>query len=322
MVRDDHLTDASSRPLVAFLGLAGLVLGVGGIASWSLAGGIQADHVLRTCMELLVAGTHSFRSFVLAHPTATAVLFLVAGSLTFALVRAVASVWSSRRLSRRYLPIGPGSKNALFPLLQEEPELAGTLRIGESPTPEAFTAGYLRPWVGLSEGLLARLDQEELRAVLLHELAHLRRRDPLRLLLVRFLRDFLWFLPVAQSLSSTFTDATEEAADDWAAHRRANPLSLASAIVKAAQGSLGPGPAGMAALHGALSIEDRVERLLNGGATTGTRISWTRLVSTGMILMLLILGAIGPTLASPAQGPAEARSPRTTSLMCELPVED
>ena len=51
----------------------------------------------------------------------------------------------------------------------------------------AVTHGLVRPRVAVSTGLIEALDASELTAVLVHERHHLRRRDPLRLLIERLL---------------------------------------------------------------------------------------------------------------------------------------
>lgn len=49
--------------------------------------------------------------------------------------------------------------------------------------PLVFTAGFVKPAIFISPALLAQLDIEELRSILLHELAHIKRLDNLRALL-------------------------------------------------------------------------------------------------------------------------------------------
>jgi hypothetical protein len=62
----------------------------------------------------------------------------------------------------------------------------------------AFCLGLVSPRIYVSEGLLQLLDAHELAAVLHHEAAHLRRRDPLRL----FLSELLGYLSHPRSRRS------------------------------------------------------------------------------------------------------------------------
>jgi hypothetical protein len=95
----------------------------------------------------------------------------------------------------------------------------------------AFTVGFLRPRIVVSEGLLALLDERELLSVLAHERHHARRRDPLRRALVRAVCDGLWFVPGLRATAATHA-AISELAADAVAMERAGAQPLASALVK------------------------------------------------------------------------------------------
>ena len=113
-----------------------------------------------------------------------------------------------------------------------EAELEGVpVRLFQSSRPQAFCAGLLRPRVFLSATARDRLSPAELRAVLAHEGHHVRRRDPLRLLVARILADALFFLPALRRLERRYAELTELAADE-AAVRAAGSAALASALLK------------------------------------------------------------------------------------------
>ena len=84
------------------------------------------------------------------------------------------------------------------------------------PTP-ALTVGLFAPRILVARALAHQLTASELVAVLAHEGAHLRRRDPLRVFLLRFLARTLFWLPVLERLSDAFLTETEILADDHAA---------------------------------------------------------------------------------------------------------
>jgi Zn-dependent protease with chaperone function len=99
-----------------------------------------------------------------------------------------------------------------------------------SSQPQAFCAGYLRPGIYISRGTLEKLSNAELRAVVAHERHHLRRRDPLRILLVRTLGESLFFMPVLRRSAERYNALAELAADSAAA-REAGAGRLASALL-------------------------------------------------------------------------------------------
>jgi Zn-dependent protease with chaperone function len=98
--------------------------------------------------------------------------------------------------------------------------------------PLAFTGGLFRPRVFVSTRLIQALDEGELRAVLLHERHHQESKDPLKGLLVSFVSDLLFFLPVSRFLKKTYDLTSEMAADARSVARQADPLDLASSLLK------------------------------------------------------------------------------------------
>ncbi len=100
------------------------------------------------------------------------------------------------------------------------------------PNP-AFTVGWLTPHVFVANTLSRTLSEAELEAVLAHEVAHVRRRDPLRLFLLRGLASTLFWLPAIRRLVEALADEAEIAADDAVAPSLR--LALASAILRVAR---------------------------------------------------------------------------------------
>ena len=95
----------------------------------------------------------------------------------------------------------------------------------------AFCGGLWRPRVYVSEGALRALAESELEAVLLHEHHHVRRRDPLRRLVLRGLRDVLFFVPLLGWLTQRFELLTEVEADRAAAPADSGRRALAAALL-------------------------------------------------------------------------------------------
>lgn len=101
--------------------------------------------------------------------------------------------------------------------------------------PLALAAGFKKPRIYLSEGLVKKLNPDELKAVLIHEAAHLKKRHHLKLLLANFLRDLLFFLPLAHQLYRFFALHKEIEADEEAIKKTQSPLALAQALLKVAR---------------------------------------------------------------------------------------
>jgi len=116
-------------------------------------------------------------------------------------------------------------------------ELAPSMRLEvvlmDSAYPLAFVRGLFKEELVVTRGLLELLDREELKAVLAHELAHIRGGDNL-FNLVLWLRDLAFFSPFAHLAAKAFTEEKELAAD-FAAETDGGRAHLADALLKVAQ---------------------------------------------------------------------------------------
>ena len=99
--------------------------------------------------------------------------------------RIVAHCVADRRLRRRSPVYGTDEFSGLYDLYREAGTRVGLKRLPPlhrhaDEGPLAFTTGCFRPAVFLAPALIRSLGADELRAVLVHELVHVRRRDNLR----------------------------------------------------------------------------------------------------------------------------------------------
>ncbi len=126
--------------------------------------------------------------------------------------------------------------------------------------PKAFCTGAFRPVVYLTLGLCTRLDSEELRAVLLHELEHAIRREPLRRALIQAAREVGFFLPVLSWLQERQFEQSELRADRRAIEQLGpRPVALALWTLDSESGSgVLPAFAGAARLRVAQLLGDPV----------------------------------------------------------------
>ena len=126
--------------------------------------------------------------------------------------------------------------------------------------PAMIAAGIVRPRVLLSGAAESMLTANELQTALDHEVAHVRRRDNLRKLLLRFVA-----FPGMSSLEAAWLEATEMAADDAAVSNASEALDLAAALIKLSRLRPTEPPVDLTAalVHGPASITSaRIERLI------------------------------------------------------------
>jgi prepilin-type processing-associated H-X9-DG protein len=167
-----------------------------------------------------------------AHWAAALLLVWAAGSAVFA-VRIIRSHLVLRRLARRrFRPIADGKIQALFDECRGRMGLArGVVLVsggGEIGMP--MTWGLWRPTVLLPEGAHGWGDQR-LRAVLLHELAHVRRGDWLSVLLAQSACAVLWFHPLVWMAARALRRECEQAADDRVIAAGLRPSSYSSELL-------------------------------------------------------------------------------------------
>ena len=242
-----------------------LALGTGGLATCALviAAGLRSVHVEPAAAHRLsLAGLH------LTYPAlnAAAVVLLALAALGAAvLLVAGRAAWRQATRHRRLV--------RSLPLAGALPGHAG-VRLVETSAPLAFCAGWLRPRVYVSRGVVAQLSEPELHAVVAHEQHHGARRDPLRLAAGRVLCEALFFLPALHRLHATYTDAAEVTADAAAAEVvHGGASTIASALL--AVGGAGEGVSAR-----------RVDALL------GRPVSWRPprlLVLAGLVTLALLV---------------------------------
>ncbi|MCH8807764.1 MAG: hypothetical protein IH986_17000 [Planctomycetes bacterium] len=190
------------------------------------------------------------------------------------------------RAECRRLPLADESTRGLVAGISQRFGLrrAPTVRMSNT-APAPFILGVLRPTLVLSHRQLKH--RRELEAVVLHEIAHLRRGD----LLVRYLQWFagtiLFFWPVVAWVNRRIDLARESVCDEWAL--RHGPLTpgqyarcLLGAVRPARSSWSGVAPASMAA--NVFTVERRIEMILNVPAVRRNR-RWVKLP-----LFLLVAG--------------------------------
>jgi beta-lactamase regulating signal transducer with metallopeptidase domain len=126
--------------------------------------------------------------------------------------------------------------------------------------PALAAAGILKPRILMSGAAEFLLTEKELQTAVRHELAHVRRGDNLKKLLLRLVE-----FPGMAGLEAAWLEATELAADDAAVFNAGEALDLAAALIKLSR--LAPAEAQIdltaALVHSPAAVMNvRVERLL------------------------------------------------------------
>lgn len=266
------------------------------------------DHLLNLCLialhELLQPVHSAFH------------LLLVVGGVygVFDRVRAVARLRSVVRALELHLP----SPHSVVGLAAAAVNVdASAIRVMRGLSTPAFTAGLLMPRIYIGEELATRLAPSELSAVIAHEDAHRRRRDPLRLTAWRFLACLLFFLPVLRRLADDMADEAEVAADDAAVTRSGvDPLTLASALLAIAKRFDGRAivPATAPGFHREEILGRRVRRLAGEESAIGTHL--TRRSALLAVVALTAIWVSGLIVAHPLPATKLAGTERHDGQHC------
>jgi Zn-dependent protease with chaperone function len=271
------LKESTSSTFLTLVSISGVFLiGVTLASLWGApALAYQVLHLCRAGWDEL--GSHLPAATALIVPTA-----LIAGWIR-ATVNLSLQLWRTRRHLRLLSPLVSPMPRRLK-RLSKELGIDGPTVFVASDRAFAFCGGYWQPRVWVSAGLLAHLDEEELAAVLRHEAHHLRQRDPLRLLVVRTLREVLFFLPVVRYLSGCYEVEQEISADRAAGEM----LPLASALHKLLVVGVDQTRGDLVALSGLNVTETRIQQLIRPDSSR--RKTWRHpslLVSLALVLIML-----------------------------------
>ena len=189
--------------------------------------------------------------------------------------------------------------------LAERLGMAGRIDLVADPRPFSFCYWFLRPRVCISTGLLRRLEPVELEAVLLHERSHLRRRDPLRLVIARYFAAGLYVVPVVEDLVEHYTLEKELEADQDAVSALGGVRPLDRALYKVLPDA-DRVDLGLLTPVGSLSVtEARIDQLVNGEALPLHISPLHVALSGGAILAAAVLALVqGPAAPGLLIGPA------------------
>jgi beta-lactamase regulating signal transducer with metallopeptidase domain len=185
-----------------------------------------------------------------------------------------------------------------------------------------IAVGFRRPAVIIPRCMIARLSGDDLDHLLLHELAHLARRDDWTNLIARLASGLVLFHPVAVWVLRRADEERELACDDWVVAMTGGAKRYALSLSRLAEFRLAQPREMLATGIGGRNSQfgDRIERLMKApcfdSRTSAGRITFTVLI----LVVLLAAGARVPAWIAFAQddppappavpsAPAEATAP-------------
>jgi GWxTD domain-containing protein len=230
--------------------------------------------------------------------------FWLAGVFVFYL-RHVASWAAAYRLRRAGVCVAPDIWLERLQRLATRVRLSRPVMLLESGLAGVpLVIGHWRPVILLPAGLLAGLPAGQIEAILLHELAHIRRYDYLVNLLQSSIEALLFYHPLVWWISGVIRAEREHCCDEFAAAVQGDPHAYAGALAALEQYRWAASNAALAATGG--SLMKRIRRLLAQPEAPGAAL--TPLFSAGILVVTVAMGlgawqATAPAPAAPAAQP-------------------
>ena len=262
-------------------------------------------------IAIVALGAFLIPSYLIYEPYATkeritvkmAVLAIASGiGVALALWRGIRSWIATRSLLREWL--------ASSTRVEVGQVSIPTFRLHHS-FPVIAVVGSFRPKLFIADHVLRTLSEEELAAAIAHECGHLAALDNFKRSLLRASRSALLIIPCGRSLDRAWSEASESAADEYAARESANvAVNLAAALVRIArlipQSSHQVLPTSVSTFltgdEEPQGVKNRVHRLLELAAhDSRSRFSNAPVVRFGLWLSLALIVVISISIESRPQ---------------------
>jgi GWxTD domain-containing protein len=218
----------------------------------------------------------------------------MAGVLLFH-ARSAAGWMAAGRLRRRGVCGAPGPWVQRLDQLRAKLQVSKPVALLETCLADVpLVIGYLQPAILIPVGLLAGMPAGQLEAVLMHELAHIRRRDYLANLLQTVVEGFLFYHPAIWWMSGVIRAEREKCCDDLVVDASGNAHEYAAALAALERTRWTANEAVIAATGG--NLMKRIHRLLYQPKAPAL----APVFSAG----ILAIAAVGMLAAWQAQAPA------------------
>lgn len=149
--------------------------------------------------------------------------------------------------------------------------------------------GALKPVILIPVAIANKLTPEEAEAILLHELAHIKRHDYLVNMIQMVIETLLFFNPFVWMVSSLIRKEREHCCDDMVVHETPNRLPYAKALAALETYRLYPHTPALAATGHKNQLLTRIKRIMEMKKNS---INYTQLTAVLLVIVLLISSAV------------------------------
>jgi TonB family protein len=172
-----------------------------------------------------------------------------------------------------------------------------------------------RPMVVLPESIAGHLNDDELEAIMLHELVHIQRRDNLIGNLQLALCALLWFHPLVWFISRKLFDEREQACDERVMKVCRVPEAYVSSILKVVRFCFGWRVAGVTGAASGSNLRRRIENIMTNGNPKRRAGVASRLLAVVLLTLALFILVVAGVYSRPraVNALAKAAEPVTNS---------
>jgi len=221
---------------------------------------------------------------------------------------AVVGLWWARwrHISLALRGASPGAEGREVEALRQLEAISGVRRpipllvSRDSMEPGIF--GIVRPVLLWPEGISEHLDDAQLRAILAHELWHVRRRDNLAAALHMLIEAAFWFHPLVWWIGSRLVEERERACDEEVLRLGSHPAVYAESILKACRFCVESPLSCVSGVSGS-DLKRRIVRIMNQQIGNRLGLGGRALLATLAIATVAIPVGIG--ISNPRQAQAE-----------------
>lgn len=125
------------------------------------------------------------------------------------------------------------------------------------------TIGFIKPVILIPLASINNLSGHQLEAIILHELAHIKRNDYFTNLIISAIETILFFNPFVVLLSNIIKRERENCCDDFVLQYRYDPHSYASALLRLEQSRMSKLKLAIGAVSGKKQLLSRIKRITN-----------------------------------------------------------
>jgi beta-lactamase regulating signal transducer with metallopeptidase domain len=209
-----------------------------------------------------------------------------------ALLRVAMGLLQLRKLRRSCSPIEAATLSPVLRQTLQEFQTIRSVELCQSDCLQVPTAiGFSKPAVVIPSWAMQELSAPELNSILLHELAHLRRRDDWTNLAQQILKALLFFHPAVWWIESHLALEREMACDDAVLAATANPRDYAQCLIAMAEKSFTRRTLALAqaAVNRMRHMSQRVAQILDTNRSNASKVWKPALFSVAAFFVACLL---------------------------------